>query len=137
MYSKWLGWLIVVLTDAIPIAVLAGLLCSGYFLGIGSVVFFVMGLILSLKLYAFLFRIKDANSGSKKGALLNEKLCTLKSLGVMMYTFEGPDGELFLIPIEVAKYENIVWQIWFTMVDRVSCACCTSISSLDPPRDIV
>jgi hypothetical protein len=136
-YSKWLGWIIVVLTDAIPIAVLAGLFCTGYFLGIGSIVFFVMGLILSLKLYVLLFRIQDIRADWKKGVFLKEKLCTLKSLGIMMCTLEGPEGELFLTPIELAEYYNFVPHAWLSVTDRVSCACCTSISALVPPGEIV
>jgi hypothetical protein len=136
-YSKWLGWIIVVLTDAIPIAVLAGLFCAGYFFGIGSVVFFVMGLILPVKLYALLFRVQDVKSDFKKGVLLKEKPCTLKSLGLMMCTLEGPEGELFLAPIEVVAYEDAVWRTWSRAADRVSCACCTSISSVFPPDEIV
>jgi hypothetical protein len=126
-----------VLTDAIPIAVLAGFFCAGYFLGIGSVVFFVMGLILPLKLYALLFRIQDVKSDLKKGVLLKEKPCTLKSLGLMMCTLEGPEGELFLAPIEVVAYEDAVRRTWSRVTDRARCACCASIPSVVPPDEIV
>lgn len=38
-YKKWLGWLIILLTDAIPATVLIGSICASFFLGIGSVIF--------------------------------------------------------------------------------------------------
>lgn len=58
--NKWLGWLVVWLTNAIPLVLLAALLCAGYFLSIGTVLFFLMGFALATQVHAILVRFEES-----------------------------------------------------------------------------
>jgi hypothetical protein len=128
-YKKWIGWLRVLSTDAIPVALLISLLCVGYFFGVSSVVFFVMGSILALQLDSLSYRFQDIGCPWKDEMFLDGKMCKSKSLGVMTCVLEGPSGELFLTPIIVVMYDEYTRQDWFKLSNWGGCTCCSSTSS--------
>jgi hypothetical protein len=130
------GWLIVISTDAIPVIVLLGLACAGYFLGIESVVYFVMGHILALQLYMLNFRFRRIRLWDDE-MFLDGKMCASKSLGVMMCVLEGPDGELFLTLTEAVLYDHLERLFWFKTAGWTGCACCSVMIDYTRPRQNV
>jgi hypothetical protein len=126
VYKRWLGWLIVVSTDAIPVGVIAALCGASYFFGISSIIFFMMGVILGLQLETILCRFLKVHNWPDD-IFLNGMLCTQKSLGAMMCILEGPEGELLLTLTKVVHYENFTRRYWFDELRRRSCPCCEPI----------
>jgi hypothetical protein len=131
-YTKWIGWLRVLSTDVIPFAVLIALLCVGYFFGVSSVVFFAMGLILTLQIETLLLRFQDGPFPWKDEMFLNGKMCKSEYLGVMTCVLEGPDDKVFLTLIIVAMHDEYTRQDWFKYSNWGRCACCTLASSNIP-----
>jgi hypothetical protein len=126
-YRKWVGWLIFLSTDAIPVAVLVGLLGACYFHGIGTIVFFVMGLILAFQLHTLYFRSRKACYYWKDEMFLDEKKCNTKPLGLMTCILEGPDGELFLTFPKVAWFDHYRKHVWIARAAIYICDCCSSV----------
>jgi hypothetical protein len=136
-YSKWLGWIVILVTDAIPVAVLALLICAGYFLGIGSIASFAMGLILALQVDSLHFFFRKAHCYWQEEMCLDGKMCKSKSLGLMTCVLEGPEGELFLTLTKVAEYEHYERRHWFDLATWKVCACCTSATCAPPTEACV
>jgi hypothetical protein len=58
---------------------------------------------------------------------LDGKMCTVKSLGIMMCVLEGPEGELFLSNIELLMFDHETRRSWFESMADMPCRCCTSL----------
>jgi hypothetical protein len=104
-FSKWLGWLIVLSTDAIPFVLLIAFLCIIFFFGIGAFVFFLMGSALAGQLHTICDRFGAPYLWDDK-MFLDGKMCTLKFLGIMMCVLESPEGELFLVLHDVVMFSH-------------------------------
>jgi hypothetical protein len=128
-YNKWLGWLIVLSTDAIPLAFVAALPIAGYFFGVGAVVFFLMGFVLAEQLFTIGIRFGASHLWKEK-MFLDGKVCTIDSLGAMMCVLEGPDNQLFLTLQGVLMFNHYVKRPWFASAARMPCPCCRSL--IDP-----
>jgi hypothetical protein len=122
-YSKWLGWLIVLSTNAIPLVLLAALLCADYFLGVGTIIFFLTGLLLAWQVYTVLIRFLGNFLWMEK-MFLDGKMCTRKFLGIMTCVMEGPEGELFLTVHKTVMSEHYEMSSWFASSVRAGCQCC-------------
>jgi hypothetical protein len=128
-YRRWLGWLIVLATNAIPLVLLAALLCAGYFLSVGAVIFFFMGLLLAWQVYTTLIRFVGDFLWKEK-MLLDGKTCTRRFLGIMTCVMEGLEGELFLTTLKVIMFDHYEMYPWFSSSGRAGCQCCHSL--MDP-----
>jgi hypothetical protein len=134
-YSKWVGWLVFLSTDVVPIAVLILLLGASYFFGVGSVIFFVMGLILVLQISTLCFRFQDIPFPWKNEMFLDGTICKSNSRGAMTCILEGPEGELFMTLIRVVLYDHYERQDWFKYSNWGGCVCCSSTPSNTPSED--
>jgi hypothetical protein len=112
--------------------VLIAPVCAGYFLGVSSVIFFVMGLILALQLDSLSFRFQDIGFPWKDEMFLDGTMCKSKYLGVMKCVLEGPKGESFLTISRVAVYDEYTRQDWFKLSNWGGCKCCSSVSTNTP-----
>jgi hypothetical protein len=132
-FNMLLGWLVVVLTDAIPVALLVGLVSAGYYFGFGALVFFSMGLILAFQLQTLNFRFREASYYWEVEMLLGETVRATKSLGIMTCVLEGSDGELFLGLSKSVEYDHYVRYYWLLSPGGGICKCCPSTSYLTLP----
>jgi hypothetical protein len=128
-YRKWLGWLIVLSTDAIPFALLAVLLFAGIFLGIGTVIFLIAGFVTAAQAITFIL-IRPPAFVQKDQMFLDGKLCIRKFFGVQMCILEGPEGELFLIHYMVLQFHHFFKSRWYHFASLPQCRCCQSL--VDP-----
>jgi hypothetical protein len=128
-HKKWLGWLIVLSTNTIPFVLLAALLCAGYFLSVGTIIFFFMGLSLAWQVRTVLLRFVGNFLWEDK-MFLDGKMCTRKFLGIMTCVMEGPEGELFLTMLKVVLFDHYERSSWFAIAARMNCQCCCSL--MDP-----
>jgi hypothetical protein len=131
--NAFLGWFIVILTDAIPVAILVSLVSAGYYLGIGTLVFFSMGLVLAFQLQTLNFRFREASYYWEAEMLLGETVRNTKSLGIMTCVLEGSEGELFLGLSKSVEYDHYVRYYWLIAPGGTACACCPSTSYLPIP----
>jgi hypothetical protein len=128
-YNKWLGWLVVWVTNAIPPVLLATLLSAGYFLGVGIVIFFFMGLALTEQLRTAILCFGEPHLW-KDQMFLDGKMCTRKFLGVMMCVLEGPEGELILTFHDLVLFNHYTRLPWYLRAGEISCRCCSLL--IDP-----
>jgi hypothetical protein len=128
-FSTWLGWLVVWITNTIPLVILTALLCAGYFLGIGTVIFFLMGVVLAEQLRILIFRLLMPELWEGR-MFLDGKTCTLKFFSAMMSILEGPEGELLLAFHDVLFFNHYTRYPWFLRAVDISCRCCSSL--IDP-----
>jgi hypothetical protein len=124
---RWVGWIIALVTDTIPIALFAAFFSAGYYLGIGTILGFLMGFTLGSQVHTVVTRYAPSILGIwEEEMFLNGKMCTIKSLGMMTCVLEGPDGELFFTHLEVVIFNHYTKRSWFTSMARMPCRCCTS-----------
>jgi hypothetical protein len=128
-YSKWLGWLIVLSTNTIPFVLLAALLCAGYFLSVGTIIFFFMGLLLAWQVRTVFVRFAGNFLWEDK-LLLDGKMCTRKFLGIMTCVMEGSEGGLFLTMLKVVLFDHYEMNSWFELAAVTHCQCCRLL--MDP-----
>jgi hypothetical protein len=128
-FNKWLGWLVVLATDAIPLVLLATLLCAGYFLGTGTVIFFLLGVALAEQLRMLIFRLLMPELWEDR-MFLDGRMCALKLFGAMMSILEGPEGELVLAFHDAVLFNHYTRRPWFLRAAEISCRCCSLL--MDP-----
>jgi hypothetical protein len=125
--SKWLGWPIVLVTDTIPLILLAAMFSAGYFLGIGTLIFYLMGLALALNLITIPGRLQ--NFYLWEDAMFFEgKIYPKRYVGILTCILEGSDGELVLTMIDVAMFHHFAKREWYLTVVETACSCCFSMA---------
>jgi hypothetical protein len=134
--NVYLGWLVVILTDAIPIVVPIGLVIAGWFLGVSALLFFSLGLILAFQLQSLSFRFGEDRIYWDSEMFLDEKKCTTKPRGLMTCILEGPDGELFLSLSKAVEYEHFVRDYFITWAAKRKCKCCSSVPNNALPENV-
>jgi hypothetical protein len=126
MYRKWLGWSVVLLTDAIPFVLLAALLIAGFFFGIGTIMFFMAGALTAEQVITLILRFSSSRI-EEETLLLDGKLCTRKFLGMQMCVLEGPNGELLLIHYTILLFNLWSKSRWHYFESYPQCGCCQSL----------
>jgi hypothetical protein len=127
--NKWLGWPIVLITDTIPLLFLAAVLSAGYFLGISTLVFYLLGLTLAMNLLTVSSRLQNFYVW-EDAMFLEGKTYFKRYAGMVTCILEGSDGELVLTMIDVAMFNHFIKREWYRTVMKRTCSCC--ISMADP-----
>jgi hypothetical protein len=128
--GKWLGWPLVLITDTIPLILLAAVFNAGYFLGMSVFVFYLMGSALAMNLLT-VSRYPIKMDPWEDEMFFEGKMYPKRHVGIVTCILEGSDGELVLSMIEVALFSHDSKRKWFESA-AWTCECC--LSMLEPVR---
>jgi hypothetical protein len=128
--SKWLGWLVVLITDLVPLVLLVAVISTGYFLGISALIFYLMGSVLGLNMITIAGGLAGLHRWEEE-AFWEGKIYPKRYVGIVTCILEGSDGELVLTMLEAAFFNHSVKRKWFRKL-AMTCTCC--LSMMEPVR---